>query len=181
MPLISNHTKETSKRFQKKAYRPWDNDLLNPEHTKIIDSTSSNNLSTDTQITPVHYHDTLGICNNIDQPSSSLVSKVLTQDSVNLDLRKELRNLFGAQKVIMQYLLKQIEEEDSTYLITKVIAREECIKKCNLTSNTIKGALQQLKFKKLLEPHENKHGRGGYARYKFNKEVYSFFSNNLDS
>ena len=51
---------------------------------------------------------------------------------------------------------------------------------CKLTPNTIKGMLQKLKIKKLLETYENKPGRGGYARYKFIKEIYTFFSKNLN-
>lgn len=176
MPLISNHSKSRSKRFEKKAYRPWDDDLITSTNQKIINDVSSDKNLSEELNTP-----------NTNKTRAKLEQKLLHQENIaissdyltEVSLKKELRNLFGAQKIIMHYLIAQVEENNEEYIVTKAVTIEEFIQECKLTPNTIKGMLQKLKNKKLLETHENKPGRGGYARYKFPKEIYSFFAKNL--
>jgi len=169
MPLITNHKdREVSKRFQKKSYRPWDDESLitNPQ---IITNNSANEDS------PPNGNN----INDIKNASSLNKNDIFTDDLTEVDLKKELRDLFGAQKTIIQYLLQQIEEDNNEYLVTKAISMEEFKITCNLTPNTVKGMLQKLKTKKLLKTYENKPGRGGYARYTFGKNIYTFFLNHL--
>lgn len=172
MPLISDITKKTKTRFQKKSYRPWDDKLPAIENSKIDDNHDKLSNNTISQNTKSDYNNEVSY-NKINQ------NDVLPEGSVNdidiPDLKKELRNLFGAQKIIIQYLLNQVEENDGEYFFTKAISMDEFTTISKLPPNTIKGMLQKLKNKKLLEAYENKPGRGGYARYKFNKTVYSFF------
>lgn len=178
MPLINNYNKnkEPVKRFQKKPYRPWDEDLLVSDHETITNNNTSEYLTSNNQIKTPHNYEAQSSETTDIQPSS-----IVKDNFSSFDFKKELRNLFGAQKIIIQYLLKQIEDDNNIYLITKAISMEEFTLVCKLSPNTIKGTLQTLKAKKLLQTYENKHGRGGYARYKFSKEVYTFFSNNLIS
>lgn len=172
MPLISNQIKknEPSKHFQKKTYRPWDEDSLITDNSKVSDKVIHN-----TTISNINHYN-VNDDSNLSTQVKDLEEK---QQLVIFDYKKELRNLFGAQKLILQYLLNQIEEEHDGYIITKPIYMSELIESCKLSINTIKGTLQTLKARKFFETHENKQGRGGYARYKFNKEVFTFFSNNL--
>jgi hypothetical protein len=175
MPLISDISKKTKTRFQKKSYRPWDDELSEVENSKIDDN--PNKLSNKTNIESDRTNE--ASYNKANQ--SSLLSKDNGNYFDTLDLKKELRNLFGAQKIIVQYLLNQIEENDNEYFFTKAISMDEFTTECKLPQNTIKGMLQKLKNKRLIEAYENKPGRGGYARYKFNKIVYSFFIKNLNN
>lgn len=156
MPLISEIEKNKIKApFKKRAYRPWD-DAPNTEMSK------HNNTD------------------NIKDKSES-ESEVLKKDD-NLvcfseeELKKEFRQMFGAQKVIMQFLVNNIEDKHSEYAITKSITIDEFSSACQLPSNTIKSTLLKLKNKHFFVTHENKPGRGGYARYKFLLGTVNFFS-----
>lgn len=182
MPLISDLDKkniEKTKIFKKKAYRPWDNDLsdyttitpvkeIDDEKFLPEDKDNKKNLADDE------------LDNEIAKVSSASVP-LFSNQSLELNLEKELRNLYGAQRIIIKYLLNQIEETANEYVITENISMEEFVSACNLPPNTIKGMLQKLKLKKLLESYENKPGRGGYARYKFAMEIYTFFSKKLNT
>lgn len=179
MPLISDISKKTKTRFQKKSYRPWDDELTKIGDSKI-DNTHDNKSSSNTisQSIQPEYTDEVSY-NKI--KSNNILSESGADYFHTLDLKKELRNLFGAQKIIIQYLLRQIEENDDEYFFTKAISMDEFTTECKLPPNTIKGMLQKLKNKKLLEAYENKPGRGGYARYKFAKIIYSFFIKNFNN
>ncbi len=178
MPLISdlNLKNDGSKRFQKVSYRPWDEELLTPfskaEDNSIVPLSSSNedvknnNKPNSTKVIK-------STISNIN-PTNSLINLEVIQFSTQ-DLEKESRRLFGAKKIILQYLLQHIEETHNEYVITKAITMDECTLNCKLPPNTTKATLQKLKHRNLLETHENKPGRGGYARYKFSKNVYKFF------
>jgi len=182
MPLISDidKSKKIKTLFQKKSYRPWDDEI--PKSNNHIDSTNNQCLphenKKDTNPTNVEF-----INNNIDQ-DTVLLDNTNTQFTTylpELNLKKELRNLFGAQKTIIKYLLEQIEENSNDCLITKAISMDEFTLACKLLPNTTKGMLQKLKAKKLLYTYENKPGKGGYARYSFTKEVHSFLLKNLNN
>lgn len=180
MPLISDidKSKKTNSRFQKKSYRPWDDEL--PQNNKQNNSTIQQLSSTDKDyINPSKIEFTNS---NIDQNMHLVdISPPFTTCLPELNLNKELRKLFGAQKIIIKYLLEQVEENNNEYLVTKSIAMEEFTLACKLPPNTIKGMLQKLKTKKLIYTYENKPGRGGYARYNFTQEVYLFFLKNLNN
>ena len=182
MPLISDidKSKKIKTLFQKKSYRPWDDEL--PKNNNQIDSSTNQHSSSNNK----NYNNPSKIefnNNNIDQ-DIELVDNINTQSTTylpELSLKKELRNLFGAQKIIIKYLLEQIEENNNDRLITKGISMDEFTLACKLPPNTIKGMLQKLKAKKLIYTYENKPGRGGYARYNFTQEVYSFLLKNLNN
>ena len=178
MPLISelHKTEQKSKLFQKKPYRPWDSELLTTDnHVIIKDDDKEDLVSTNRTITTQLIQDKT--YNKRSDINGTSILSAVNDHSINLE--KELRNLYGAQKIVIQYLLEQIEENNNEYLITKNISMNEFISTCNLPSNTIKGMLQKLKLKGLITTYENKPGRGGYARYKFMQEIYAFFSKNL--
>ena len=177
MPLISNlnnKNKEKNKLFQKKSYRPWDHDLQINTITENIKNEEEPSFESNIKIESIINEEikkNLSVLhNNPEMPC----------DLIKLNLEQELRKLYGAQKVVIQYLLKQIEEKHEKYVITMNVSMENFMLACKLPQNTIKGMLQKLKNKGLLESYENKPGRGGYARYKFKKEIYAFFSKNLN-
>lgn len=175
MPLISDfeQSKKNKKVFQKKAYRPWDSYYELNVAERLI-TLGDNNDTIKTSELHIDY-DTTNV-----SIKDSLQSKTTNICALTFNLEKELRHLFGAQKIIIQYLVQQIEENYEEYVITRSISTEEFTAKCNIPANTVKGMLQKLKSKKLLETHENKPGRGGYARYKFKREVYDFFLQRLN-
>ena len=170
MPLITDllHKKEGSKLFQKKTYRPWDDELIMSSSQININDDSSEALASEDK--------------NIDASKENDIDTTIAADQLKInqiscqDLEKEFRGLFGAQKIILQYVLKLIEDRLTEYVITKSISMDEFTIECNLPPNTIKTMLQKLKHKNLLETHEYKPGRGGYSRYKIPNDVYNFFT-----
>ena len=155
MPLITDlvKKKEITSKFQKKEYRPWDISISNTEPDKSV----IHDVKTD-----IIGH------NNIE----SSVNDISISSS---DLEKEWRNLYGAKKEVFLYMIKKIDETYETKVVTQNITLEQLVADLQLPSNTIKGALYQLKKSNLLYTEENKPGRGGYARYKIIKDVFLFF------
>jgi hypothetical protein len=141
--------------FQKKSYRPWD----------LVDSSASKKQENIEQKTDLKHIES--------------VEAEIVESNTGLNLRKELRNLYGAQRVVMQYLLKQIEEEVGEEKITKNISINDFVLTCKIPPNTVKATLQKLKAKKLVATYESKPGRGGFGRYNIQKIVYEFFAKNL--
>lgn len=151
MPLISEIEKNKAKNsFKKHAYRPWD-DAPNTE--------PSNHHNTDNSKEKLDFY----------KKDDSLVS--FSEE----ELKKEFRQMFGAQKIIMQFLVNNIEDKYDAHVITKSITIDEFSSTCQLPSNTIKSTLLKLKNKRFFVTHENKPGRGGYARYKFLLSTFNFF------
>lgn len=182
MPLISDmdKSKKIKTFFQKKSYRPWDDELL--KNNSQIDSPINQKLPSDsTNCTNPGKVEFTNNNNDQDIVLVDNISELSTTYLPELNLKKELRNLFGAQKTIIKYLFEQIEEDNIDLIITKGISMDEFALTCKLPPNTIRGMLQKLKAKKLLNTYENKPGRGGYARYYFTQEVYSFFRSNLNN
>lgn len=152
MPLISEIEKNKTKNsFKKRAYRPWDD-------TPNTELSNHNNTSDSKEKLDFHKKD------------DSLVS--FSEE----ELKQESRQMFGAQKIIMQFLVNNIEDKHTEHVITKSITIDEFSSACQLPSNTIKSTLLKLKNKRFFVTHENKPGRGGYARYKFLFSTVNFFS-----
>lgn len=152
MPLISEIAKNKIKSsFKKRAYRPWD-DVPN---TELSNHNNNDNIKKKSDLL---------------KKDDSLVS--FSEE----ELKKEFRQMFGAQKVIMQFLVNNIEDKHAEYVITKSITIDEFSSACQLPSNTIKSTLLKLKNKHFFVTHENKPGRGGYARYKFLLGTVNFFA-----
>lgn len=152
MPLItdlirksdSNENDNTQKRtkFKRKAYRPWDEELLE----KRVDETQS--------------------YNNLEE---ALESSII--DHSPHALEPVLRGLYGIQKNILKYLLKNIESKDDNFCYTKAITTKSLTLATQSHSTSVQVSLQRLKQKKLLETFEHKTGRGGYSRYKIKREI----------
>jgi hypothetical protein len=159
MPLITDLIKkEVNTKFKKKEYRPWDLSITNP---------SEENLKSE----PSNTHEARNIAKEIAGNEGDLNVTIPSP----LNLEKEWRNLYGAKKDVLIYMIKKIEEDNDNRIITKNITLEQLVNELQLPPNTIKGALQQLKKSNLLYTEENKPGRGGYARYRILKNVYTFF------
>lgn len=162
MPLISNLTKnsEKPKKFKKKDYRPWD---VIPDPLKI------------------HGVDKIERDKVLETPSASNAELYETENNF-LDLEKEWRQLYGAKKNILIYILKNIEQsDDNLEIVTKSITIEQLAKDLQLPLNTIKGSLYQLRKAGFFSKKENKPGRGGYTIYKITKELFLFFKNKINS
>jgi hypothetical protein len=151
MPSITDfkNIKKTNKVFKKKEYRPWgiEEEIITPP-SKIIKSENNNLSSKTTQI-----------------PSSS----------IDIELEKTWRCLYGAKRTLLEIIIKNIEEEHDSYVITKAITVNQLFLASSVPVNTIKTSLQQLKQNFLISNYETKPGRGGFARYKISKNVYEYF------
>lgn len=164
MPLITDLIikKEATAKFKKKEYRPWDISISSAEEEKLIpDQVHSSEVQSITQ-------------EQVDKKTN--LSDVIFS---SFNLEKEWRNLYGAKKEVFICLIKRIDESDDSKVITKNITLDQLATELNLPPNTIKGALHQLKKSNLLYTEETKPGRGGYARYRILKSVFSFFETKI--
>ncbi len=179
MPLISDFIvkKEPNKRFKKTPYRPWDNKETTSSPQEGVKDSNMEVLSSDS----ITFESDEKTTNPLNKKSSDVANTEIALSSSEIFkfsdqvLEKEFRRLFGAQKIVLQYLLTLAEEKYEECVITKSVNMAEFTLACNLPPNTIKTMLQKLKHKNFLLRHENKPGRGGYARYRIVKRVYDFF------
>jgi len=165
MPLIAdlNNKKKINNKFEKKLYRPWD-DISTITHENVINNTNLSNHKQ--QLSTINKNDSEQAINHITLAISNFSEE---------ELKKLQRTLFGAQKTLLIYLLEKKEEGFDNYIITECIYSEEVHKTLKLPLNTIKGMLQMLKKKKLIETFENKPGRGGFSRFKIAVQIYNYF------
>lgn len=172
MPLIKDVLKEVEnkKKFQKKAYRPWDDEISLPsqenkdqKRNDIADVSSKHNET----------HESEKSLSEL----ASLPSYAKEQEKTieKLDMEKCLRDLYGAQRIVFKFLINlQIQEISGTF-ITQPVATNEIALATKLPANTIKTVIGRLKGKNLIKTSEWKPGRGGYGRYGFDPDVYNFF------
>ena len=171
MPLIKDIIKDTEhkKKFQRKAYRPWDDEVpLQAEAKKEI----NDNTGDDAKLT-------IEVLNSKKEEPDllpiSLKTEKQTMPVENLDMEKSLRDLYGAQRVIFKFLVNlQVQELEGSF-ITQPISTNEIALATKLPVNTIKTVIGRLKLKKLIQTFEWKPGRGGYGRYGFDNNIYNFF------
>ena len=95
------------------------------------------------------------------------------------NLVKVCRGLYGAQRLIILFLMKNIEEENNDFFITKNISILYFIEHCNIPANTIKKSCQLLKKKDLIDTYDKKPGRGGYVRYRIFKSTFKYLESNI--
>ena len=163
MPLITDFKtkKEVKAKFKKKEYRPWD--LPSADIDKKPSDTGETADSEVKKSVQEHAKK---------KSEENNVSEVFLASS---DLEKQWRSLYGAKKEVLLYLLQNIEESDENKVVTKNITLEQLAQDLHLPSNTVKGALYQLKKSNLLCTEEKKPGRGGYARYRILRSIFTFF------
>ena len=111
--------------------------------------------------------------------TSAPIYKPSKLNKVDISLSKICRDLYGAKKTLLIYILKNIEEKNEEEVITKNILIEDLVAHSQIPVNTIKRSLKKLKEINLIDTHEKKPGRGGYARYKLSKEVFIYLEKNL--
>ena len=175
MPLIKDILKESErkKKFQKKAYRPWDDEIsLHAEisQEEVYQSNNDKNVVVDDP--------SLVSGDNI---LNLVSSQVRTQINVKLsaediDMEKCLRDLYGAQRIVFKFLINLQIQEVGGVFITQPIAANEIVLATKLPINTVTTVIGRLKLKKLIQTYESKPGRGGYGRYSFAENIYKFFS-----
>lgn len=166
MPSITDlkNIKKTNKVFKKKEYRPW-----NSEDDKKVATSISRIIESKDEVIPI---------------SKTTKNKVETISNVNfidIELEKTWRCLYGAKKILLELILKNIEEIHDNYVITSAITTNQLISDSSLPANTIKTSLQQLKHDTLVLNYETKPGKGGFARYKISKNVYEYFIEKFSS
>lgn len=171
MPLIKDVLKETEhkKKFQRKAYRPWDDEVSTPsidqKKEEFIKECVSDLAESVEILTPKN----LSI---VSLPSNGGKQEKAIED---LDLEKCLRDLYGAQRVVFKFLINLQTQEINDICVTQPISTNEIALATKLPTNTIKTVIGRLKSKNLIKTSEWKPGRGGYGRYGFDSSVYSFF------
>ena len=162
MPLIKDILKESErkKKFQKKAYRPWDDEislLTENLQEEVYQSSSDKDL----------------IVDDLSLVSEYKISKFSAED---IDMEKCLRDLYGAQRIVFKFLINLQMQELCGVFITQPIAANEIVLATKLPINTVTTVIGRLKLKKLIQTYESKPGRGGYGRYSFADNIYRFFS-----
>lgn len=175
MPLIKDILKETEhkKKFQKKAYRPWDDEISLPsseKREKELNRDEDINDSpkfAETQVSGKKLPDSM-----VFLPVPLDAGK---QENTILDMEKCLRDLYGAQRVVFRFLMNLQAQEINSVFITQPISTNEIALATKLPANTIKTVIGRLKNKNLIKTSEWKPGRGGYGRYGFDPDVYNFF------
>lgn len=181
MPLISDILKETErkKKFQKKAYRPWDDEISLPpenlpENVGVVEEVKV--FAQEDEKLYLIMESLVNENNNADASYPIISSGPEKNSGVGeLDLEKLMRDLYGAQRIIFKFLINlPVQKKDDLY-VTGPIAANEIVLSTKLPVNTIKTVIGRLKIKNLLDTYENKPGRGGYGRYSFSNEIYSFF------
>lgn len=171
MPLIKDvlKEKEHKKKFQKKAYRPWDDEISLPpidqEKEKSIEESISYSSKGNEELE-----------NNISINFSPLNEEKQEEIIENIDMEKCLRDLYGAQRVVFKFLINLQVQEIKGIFITEPISTNEIVLATKLPANTIKTVIGRLKNKSLIKTTEWKPGRGGYGRYGFDCDIYNFFS-----
>jgi len=169
MPLITEVKTKKGNKFKKKNYRPWDIGLSGDSDEKLF---KDNELITEV-VDEVKKRHAI-----VSKTNGNTIQKDESNFSV-LELERIQRNLYGAKKDVFIYIIQQVDINNKNEVISRPITLEQLINKLGLPANTIKGALYQLKKEELLFNEEYKPGRGGYATYRINKEIYLFFEKML--
>lgn len=149
MPSIDNLNVVRSKKFEKKAYRPWDNQFLEDVNEKKEDNV------------------VLDILDSFDSPKSMLTSKI--------SLEKIDRELFGVQKSVLLLFIANIVDSNEEFAYTKPFSNEELCSSIKAPISSIKVSIGRLKKKGILQSNESKPGRGGYSSFKVPLSVYEYF------
>jgi hypothetical protein len=179
MPLITDVLKETDrkKNFQKKAYRPWDDDMsVYNNDDKVMDEDFVNDQEVlHDRVEAVGMPSQTYTEKNQLLPTSQVIDFKETSEAVEIDKEKCLRDLYGAQRIIFKFLIMMPVQDKGGIFVTEPVSTNEIALSIKLPINTIKTVIGRFKSKKLLDSYENKPGRGGYGRYSFSKDLYEFF------
>lgn len=162
MPLIEElvKDKEKSKKFEKKQYRPWDDDIMGSSTAPEIKSEGHALKNNDKVLKtkPIETQKLLSLPDNLDK--------------IN-------RGLYGTKKITLSFLVQNIFLEDDIYVYTKPHSFNEVSEILKTPTASLKTAVKKLKEINLIEPFEYKPGRGGYFSFKIKIEVYRYFINAL--
>jgi len=172
MPLIKDVLKEIEhkKKFQKKSYRPWDDEISVPPSEEKRQESNGNTDGFSKSI------ETFASEKSATDSLTSLLPDMQKQEeTIKLDMEKCLRELYGAQRIVFKFLVNLQVEEIGGIFITQPVATNEIALATKLPANTIKTVIGRLKNKSLIKTSEWKPGRGGYGRYGFDIDVYNFF------
>lgn len=156
MPSIPNLQIKKSKKFEKKEFRPWDKNFVlekKEEHLSPLDD-----LDNKRDFSPLNNLEDLDLDLDIDT------------------LRKLKSPLFGSQKIVLEYLLTEVDFTDKENVYFKPVIYAEVAGRLNIPTNTLKASLSKFKKREIVQLNEFKPGRGGYSIYVMNKNIYRFFS-----
>ncbi len=175
MPLIKDILKEPErkKKFQKKAYRPWDDEIsLHTENSQEEGPQSNGDKNLVVDAPSLVSEDR--ISNLVSSQVSPEINTKLSAEDI--DMEKCLRDLYGAQRIVFKLLINLQIQEVGGVFIAQPIAANEIVLATKLPINTVTTVIGRLKLKKLIQTYESKPGRGGYGRYCFAENIYKFFS-----
>lgn len=153
MPSINDIKITKSKKFEKKVYRPWDDEI-------VTDVPNIDNII----VEPIG--DSVSNVEDID--NTILVNKII-------DLKKFERGLYGVQKSSLYFLIKNVINVDENFAYTKDLDNIEFCEAIKAPISSIKVAISRLKKQNILENYESKPGRGGYTSFKISLEIYDHF------
>jgi len=166
MPSITDlkNIKKPNKIFKKKEYRPWGEEDEKKSALAPLSEVKFKNENLTSS-----------------EPIKNKVKPISKAPSIDAELEKIWRCLYGAKKTLLELIYKDIEETHDSYVITNAITTNQLILDSSLPINTIKTSLQQLKKDSLISNYETKPGKGGFARYKIYRNVYEYFIEKFSS
>jgi hypothetical protein len=168
MPSINDLKVKKTKKFEKKEFRPWD-DLPNNEPLPAnegLDIELKNEVKArlETQEAPVVTNNTKTELKDSD--------KNFTADH----LRKLKRRLYGPQKLVLAFLIDNIDFKEESRIFLKPMVYVEVAEELEITLSNLKSILNKFKKDGLISLDDYKPGKGGYGCYVMDESIHSFFS-----
>ena len=165
MPKISDTKIKTSKKFQKKEYRPWDAPEVKKDFVEKVPKLVKEVVLTK----PINLVDS--------EPSEkNKLDTVYLGANIKQSLEKVKRGLFGPQEKTLKYLIGKIESEDDHFHYISPVYYSEASEELDVTIYSMKANFNKFKKLGLIELVEFKPGRGGYCFFRISKKVVDFFS-----
>ena len=146
-----------------------------PSITDLKKTSKSNKLFEKKEYRPWGIEDSAPPLNKDNQ------AKQIEEKIEDIELEKTWRCLYGAKRILLELILKNIEETHKDHVITEAITTNQLASASSLPINTIKTSLQKLKQHNLIINYETKPGKGGFARYQIPKNIYEYFVKKFSS
>ncbi len=119
--------------------------------------------------------------NTIEDTSSPLEERKFVDNNVAVlnnyndnELNKIWRFLSNSKQIVLKYLTKISREENDGLILSDILIINEVANNLSLPVNTLKASLRNLRKEKLIFNYEAKPGRGGFARYSIQKDLYQY-------
>lgn len=181
MPLIGDFKQKKTKKFVKKEYRPWDEEILELPDTDTLLAEEKNNKMEDPLISlPISEGEIDPLIDTFSETQENLMSikeEEITDpflDENNSGVEKHIRGLYGVQRGLLQVIMENISYQEEGFFISKPLSGSHLCLSLKAPITSVKGSIQRLIKAKIISLHEFKPGRGGFSCYKIPEEYGNF-------